>query len=40
MTKPPETNVELQHTAKRNLWMHFTRMSAYADGDVPVIVRV
>ena len=39
MTNPPETNVELQHTAKRNLWMHFTRMSAYADGDVPVIVR-
>jgi len=39
MTNPPETNVELQHTAKRNLWMHFTRMSAYADSDVPVIVR-
>ncbi|HEY2281150.1 MAG TPA: aspartate aminotransferase family protein [Streptosporangiaceae bacterium] len=25
--------------AKRNLWMHFTRMSTYADSDVPVIVR-
>ena len=28
-----------QDAAKRNLWMHFTRMSAYADSDVPVIVR-
>jgi adenosylmethionine-8-amino-7-oxononanoate aminotransferase len=30
---------DLQEAAKRNLWLHFTRMSAYADGDVPVIVR-
>ncbi|HLI42580.1 MAG TPA: aspartate aminotransferase family protein [Streptosporangiaceae bacterium] len=30
---------DLQQTAKRNLWLHFTRMSAYADSDVPVIVR-
>jgi len=29
----------LQEAAKRHLWMHFTRMSAYADADVPVIVR-
>ena len=29
----------MQEAAKRNLWLHFTRMSAYADGDVPVIVR-
>src|SRR2546429_832345 len=28
-----------QDAAKRNLWLHFTRMSAYADSDVPVIVR-
>ena len=28
-----------QEAAKRNLWLHFTRMSAYADADVPVIVR-
>jgi adenosylmethionine-8-amino-7-oxononanoate aminotransferase len=39
MTSPHETNADLQQTAKRNLWMHFTRMSAYADSDVPVIVR-
>jgi adenosylmethionine-8-amino-7-oxononanoate aminotransferase len=30
---------ETQETAKRNLWLHFTRMSAYADSEVPVIVR-
>ncbi|HEX9527841.1 MAG TPA: aspartate aminotransferase family protein [Streptosporangiaceae bacterium] len=29
----------LQEAAKRNLWLHFTRMSAYADAEVPVIVR-
>ncbi len=29
----------LQELAKRHLWMHFTRMSAYADTDVPIIVR-
>jgi adenosylmethionine-8-amino-7-oxononanoate aminotransferase len=28
-----------QAAAKRNLWMHFTRMSSYANSDVPVIVR-
>jgi adenosylmethionine-8-amino-7-oxononanoate aminotransferase len=28
-----------QEAAKRNLWLHFTRMSAYEQGDVPVIVR-
>jgi len=30
---------ELQAAAKQHLWMHFTRMSAYNDSDVPVIVR-
>ena len=29
----------LQEKAKRHLWLHFTRMSSYADSDVPVIVR-
>jgi adenosylmethionine-8-amino-7-oxononanoate aminotransferase len=28
-----------QHQAKRHLWMHFTRMGAYADHEVPVLVR-
>jgi adenosylmethionine-8-amino-7-oxononanoate aminotransferase len=30
---------ELQAAAKQHLWMHFTRMSTYRDGDIPVIVR-
>ena len=29
----------LQEAARRHLWLHFTRMSSYADGDMPVIVR-
>ncbi len=29
----------LQEMAKRHLWMHFTRMSAYEDHEVPIIVR-
>jgi adenosylmethionine-8-amino-7-oxononanoate aminotransferase len=29
----------LQEKAKRHLWLHFTRMSSYADNEVPVIVR-
>jgi adenosylmethionine-8-amino-7-oxononanoate aminotransferase len=29
----------LQELAKRHLWMHFTRMSAYDEADVPIIVR-
>jgi adenosylmethionine-8-amino-7-oxononanoate aminotransferase len=36
MTFSPE---DLQEAAKQHLWLHFTRMSAYAGGDVPVIVR-
>jgi adenosylmethionine-8-amino-7-oxononanoate aminotransferase len=29
----------LQEAAKRHLWMHFTRMSSYADHEVPIIVK-
>jgi adenosylmethionine-8-amino-7-oxononanoate aminotransferase len=29
----------LEAKANRHLWLHFTRMSAYEDSDVPVIVR-
>ncbi len=29
----------LQEAAKRNLWLHFTRHSGYADADIPIIVR-
>ena len=35
----PDEIAALQEKAKRHLWLHFTRMSSYADGDVPVIVR-
>jgi adenosylmethionine-8-amino-7-oxononanoate aminotransferase len=30
---------ELQQAARDHLWMHFTRMSSYTDGDIPIIVR-
>jgi adenosylmethionine-8-amino-7-oxononanoate aminotransferase len=32
-------SIDLQEQAKRHLWMHFTRMGAYASAEVPVIVR-
>jgi hypothetical protein len=32
-------NAQLQHAAKRHLWMHFTRMGNYGDQDVPIMVR-
>jgi adenosylmethionine-8-amino-7-oxononanoate aminotransferase len=30
---------ELQELGRRHLWMHFTRMSAYADHEIPIITR-
>ena len=40
MTAPgKDHNAELQAAAKRNLWLHFTRMSSYSDNDIPMIVR-
>jgi adenosylmethionine-8-amino-7-oxononanoate aminotransferase len=30
---------QMQEAAKRNLWLHFTRMGDYKNSDVPVIVR-
>ena len=35
----PAADSAMQEAAKRNLWLHFTRMSSYASADVPVIVR-
>jgi adenosylmethionine-8-amino-7-oxononanoate aminotransferase len=29
----------LQEMARRHLWMHFTRLSAYEEAEVPIIVR-
>ena len=31
--------IDLQQAARDHLWLHFTRMSAYSDADVPIIVR-
>src|ERR1700747_2702441 len=39
MTSSLDAITTEQEAAKRNLWLHFTRMSTYADSDVPVIVR-
>lgn len=39
MTGQVPDEAQLQELAKRHLWMHFTRMGGYADGEVPVIVR-
>ena len=35
----PGGDKSLQEMAKSHLWMHFTRMSAYSDAEVPIIVR-
>ncbi len=34
-----ETDTSMQELAKRHLWLHFARMGAYADGDMPIITR-
>ncbi|HWG01675.1 MAG TPA: aspartate aminotransferase family protein [Trebonia sp.] len=39
MTFDPTDTAALQAAARDHLWLHFTRMSAYRDGEVPVIVR-
>ncbi|MHB8658640.1 MAG: aspartate aminotransferase family protein [Solirubrobacteraceae bacterium] len=38
-TPTAQGTTTLQDMARRHLWMHFTRMSAYAEQDVPIIVR-
>src|SRR3954466_6836973 len=38
-TPPAGEQSELQKLARRHLWMHFTRMGAYKDHELPVIVR-
>src|ERR1700726_4804307 len=39
MTSSLDAITTEQEAAKRNLWLHFTRMSGYADPHVPVSVR-
>jgi adenosylmethionine-8-amino-7-oxononanoate aminotransferase len=36
---PEDGESSLQELAKRHLWMHFTRMSAYENAEVPILVR-
>ncbi|MEO8093098.1 MAG: aspartate aminotransferase family protein [bacterium] len=38
-TAEPVERSSLQELAKRHLWMHFTRMGAYADAEIPIIAR-
>ena len=38
-TESATRSAALQEQAKRHLWMHFSRMGAYAEADVPIIVR-
>jgi adenosylmethionine-8-amino-7-oxononanoate aminotransferase len=37
--EPRLSPAELQRAARDHLWLHFTRMSSYRDGEIPVIVR-
>ena len=39
MTTAAPAAADLQRAAREHLWMHFTRMGGYADGEVPIIVR-
>ncbi|MGH9062374.1 MAG: aspartate aminotransferase family protein [Acidimicrobiales bacterium] len=36
---PDADEERLQEAARRHLWMHFTRLSTYADHDVPIMAR-
>ena len=33
------TGAELQELAKRHLWLHFARMGAYEQHDMPILVK-
>jgi adenosylmethionine-8-amino-7-oxononanoate aminotransferase len=39
MTTAAPEKLDLQRAAKDHLWLHFTRMGGYRDGEVPIIVR-
>jgi len=39
MTSAAPTTLDLQRAAREHLWLHFTRMGGYQDGEVPIIVR-
>src|ERR671916_3523268 len=37
--EPRMSPAELQRAARDHLWLHFTRMAGYGDGEIPIIVR-
>jgi hypothetical protein len=39
MAKVPDDHATLQALARRHLWLHFSRLGAYAERDIPVFVR-
>ena len=39
MTTTAPEKLDLQRAARDHLWLHFTRMGGYQDGEVPIIVR-
>ncbi len=39
MTTTATEKLDLQRAARDHLWLHFTRMGGYQDGEVPIIVR-
>ncbi len=39
MALTESAKLDLQKAARDHLWMHFTRMGGYGDGEVPIIVR-
>jgi adenosylmethionine-8-amino-7-oxononanoate aminotransferase len=39
MTATAAVGQDLQQLARDHLWLHFTRMGGYRDGEVPIIVR-
>jgi len=39
MTSAAPATLDLQRAAREHLWLHFTRMGGYQDGELPIIVR-
>jgi adenosylmethionine-8-amino-7-oxononanoate aminotransferase len=39
LTATAPEKLDLQRAARDHLWLHFTRMGGYKDGEVPIIVR-
>src|SRR6266536_3523124 len=40
VTSAAPAKLDLQRAARDHLWLHFTRMGAYEDSEVPIIVSV